>query len=53
MLHEFLRQAKRVLQVARKPDQEEYLNVSKITALGITIMGIIGFIITLVANLVK
>ncbi len=53
MLRDFLHQAKRVLQVARKPDREEYFNVAKITGLGIVIIGVIGFIIILIGNLLK
>lgn len=52
MLRKFVHQTKRVLKVARKPDKEEYFEVAKITALGIAIIGVIGFLIDLVANLV-
>lgn len=52
MLQDFLHQAKRVLQVAKKPDREEYFNVAKITGLGIVIIGVIGFVIILVGNLI-
>ncbi len=52
MLRDFLHQAKRVLQVAKKPDREEYFNVAKITGLGIVIIGVIGFVIILVGNLI-
>ncbi len=52
MLQEFAHQAKRVLSVARKPDMDEYLNVAKITAIGIAIIGVIGFIIQLIKNLI-
>lgn len=52
MLQKFIHQAKRVLYVAKKPDSEEYLNVAKITGLGIIIIGTIGFIITLISSLV-
>lgn len=52
MLREFLHQAKRVLHVARKPDREEYLNVTKITGIGIVIIGTIGFIIYLISSFV-
>lgn len=51
MIREFLHQAKRVLQVANKPDMDEYLNVAKITGLGIILIGVIGFVITLVSSL--
>ncbi len=51
MIREFLHQAKRVLQVAKKPDSDEYLNVAKVTGLGIVLIGVIGFVITLISNL--
>ncbi len=50
--NDFLKQCKRVLRVARKPDLEEYFQFSKVTALGIAIIGVIGFIFVLVATLV-
>lgn len=43
---------KRVLKVSRKPDKEEYLEFSKITALGILIIGVIGFVIVLISQLI-
>jgi len=51
-MNRFFKQCKRVLRVSKKPDREEYFNFSKITALGIVIIGIIGFIIVLVSQLV-
>ncbi|MDO5827381.1 MAG: protein translocase SEC61 complex subunit gamma [Methanobrevibacter sp.] len=50
--NDFLKQCKRVLRVARKPDREEYFQFSKVTALGIAIIGVIGFVFVLVATLV-
>ena len=50
--NDFLKQCKRALRVARKPDLEEYFQFSKVTALGIAIIGVIGFIFVLVATLV-
>ncbi|EHP84390.1 protein translocase SEC61 complex subunit gamma [Methanotorris formicicus] len=41
----FLLQCKRVLMITRKPTKEEFINISKVTGLGICILGIIGFII--------
>lgn len=38
----------RVLKVARKPTSEEVKQVSKISALGILLIGIIGFVIGLI-----
>lgn len=53
MLKEFLHRVKRVLQVARKPDKEEYLNVAKITAIGLTIIGSVGYIIQFVRWIIE
>ena len=47
----FIKDSKRVLKVARKPDREEYFNFSKVTAIGIAIIGVIGFIIVLIGQL--
>ncbi len=49
----FIKQCKRVLQVSKKPDREEYFNVSKITAIGIVVIGLIGFIISIGAQLLR
>jgi len=40
-----LREYRRVLMVARKPDKDEFLTSSKISALGMLIIGAIGFVI--------
>ena len=44
-----LRNWKRVLQVARKPNKEEFMSTSKITALGLILIGVIGFIIFIIS----
>ena len=49
---DFIKQSKRVLKVARKPDREEYFNFSKVSAIGIAIIGVIGFVIVLLGQLV-
>jgi protein transport protein SEC61 subunit gamma-like protein len=38
---------KRILQVARKPDRDEFMSSTKICTLGIVVIGIIGFVIFL------
>ena len=48
---DFIKQSKRVLKVARKPDREEYFNFAKVTAIGIVIIGVIGFVIVLLGQL--
>lgn len=47
-----LQQYKRTVDVAVKPDKEEFLSSAKITALGIVLVGIIGFIIYILYHLV-
>lgn len=48
---QFIKQCRRVLHVSKKPEREEYKNVAKITGIGVIIIGIIGFIISLIAQL--
>lgn len=52
MLRKFLYECKRVLRVARKPDKEEYLTIAKVTGLGILLIGLVGFVITMIATLI-
>ena len=52
-ISQFLRQCRRVLYVSRRPDGDEYINVAKVTGIGIIIIGVIGFIISLVAQLLS
>ncbi|HTX61654.1 MAG TPA: protein translocase SEC61 complex subunit gamma [Methanobacterium sp.] len=46
----FIKMNQRVLRVAKRPDRDEYINVAKITGLGIIVIGVIGFIISLLAQ---
>lgn len=41
---------KRILLISRKPTKEEYLNVVKISAIGIGLIGLMGFVIQFVAQ---
>ncbi len=50
-LSDFWKQCKRVLKVAKKPDRDEYFDFSKVTAIGIAIIGVIGFVIVLIGQL--
>lgn len=52
MLRKFLYECKRVLRVARKPDREEYLTIAKVTGLGILLIGLVGFVITMISTLI-
>lgn len=51
-LDKFLKDSKRVLKVARKPDKDEYFDFAKVTTLGIIVIGLIGFVIFLIAQLI-
>ena len=46
----FLKQCERVLRISKKPDNEEYLTVAKVTGVGIIIIGLIGFILSIVSQ---
>lgn len=47
-----LKEYKRVLQIAEKPDREEFEMSAKITGIGILIIGTIGFLFYLASNLI-
>lgn len=49
----FLKQCRRVLQVAKRPDRDEYYNVSRITGLGIVVIGAVGFVVTIIAQVLS
>ncbi len=44
-LSEFIEQSRRVLKLAKKPTAEEIKRTAKITGAGITILGLIGYVI--------
>jgi len=47
----FLAQCRRVWHVLRKPDMQEYKTTSKVAAIGLGLVGLIGFAISLIMNL--
>ncbi len=49
----FIKQCQRVLRVSRKPDREEFINVAKVTGIGIILIGVIGFIIIIISQLIQ
>ncbi|MDP2666562.1 MAG: protein translocase SEC61 complex subunit gamma [Candidatus Diapherotrites archaeon] len=51
--NDFLTGAQRVLTVSKKPDGNQYKSMARITALGILVLGIIGFAVELVSFLIK
>lgn len=47
----FLKETIRVLRITKKPSKEEYKSLVKVTGIGISIIGIIGFVIFLLKYL--
>lgn len=52
-MRKFLQNSKRVLQVAKKPDKDEYMQVAKVTGLGILLVGFVGFVIMIVSYVIQ
>lgn len=48
----FLSQSKRVFQITKKPSRQEYMAIVKVTGLGIIIIGLVGLVIKIVAQMV-
>ena len=52
-MRKFLHECRRVLQVAKKPDKAEYIQVAKVTGLGILLVGFIGFLIMFISAVIQ
>ena len=50
--NKFIKNAKRVLKVSRKPDADEYVDLAKISALGVVVIGGIGYLIVVLGYLI-
>ncbi|WP_292882519.1 protein translocase SEC61 complex subunit gamma [Methanobrevibacter sp. UBA188] len=48
----FVKDSKRVLKVSRKPDAQEYRELAKVSAIGVVIIGVMGFVIVLLGSLI-
>ena len=48
----FVKDSKRVLKVSRKPDAQEYRELAKVSAIGVVIIGVLGFVIVLLGSLI-
>ncbi|MBU1245431.1 MAG: protein translocase SEC61 complex subunit gamma [Nanoarchaeota archaeon] len=49
----FVIQCRRVFRITKKPNKEEFKTIVKVSALGILIIGSMGFLIDLIWTLVK
>ena len=47
----FIKETIRVLRITKKPSAEEYKSILKVTGLGITLIGMIGFAIFLLKQI--
>jgi protein transport protein SEC61 subunit gamma-like protein len=50
-LNSFFAKCKRVWMVLKKPSKDEFTKVAKISAVGILIIGFIGFIVSLIMKI--
>lgn len=50
-LKAFIMECKRVLRVTKKPDKQEFSTIVKISAIGMAIMGVVGFLIHFIKEL--
>ena len=50
-LKAFVEKSKRVWLVLKKPTKKEFTSVAKISAIGILLLGALGFLISIVINL--
>lgn len=51
-LKKFYGECVRVLTVTKKPDSFEYKTIVKVSGLGIAVIGLIGFVVTMIRQLV-
>ncbi len=47
----FIKECVRVLTITKKPSAEEYKTIVKVTGIGILLIGLLGFIITVIGQL--
>jgi protein transport protein SEC61 subunit gamma-like protein len=50
-LKSFFEKCRRVWAVLKKPTKDEFLKIAKVTAVGILIIGVLGFLISIIMNL--
>ena len=48
---EFLVECKRVLRITKKPTRDEFQTIMKVSGLGMLVMGVIGFLVGLIREL--
>lgn len=48
-----LREYRRIVKIARKPTKEEFRNIVKVAAVGMLMLGALGFAVQFISNMVK
>ena len=51
-LKEFLVECRRVIRITKKPTREEFQTIMKVAGLGMLLMGVLGFLISLIKELI-
>ena len=51
-LKDFWVQCRRVLRVTKKPDKQEFITIVKVSGLGILVIGLIGFILHFINQII-
>ncbi|OYT53874.1 MAG: protein translocase SEC61 complex subunit gamma [Candidatus Altiarchaeales archaeon ex4484_2] len=46
-------ETRRILRLTRKPKKSEYEETAKITGLGMTVIGLVGFIVFIISELIR
>jgi len=49
----FIKKCKRVWLALKKPSKKEFETITKVSAIGIALLGVIGFIISLIMNVLE
>jgi len=49
----FLAECKRVITLTTKPTKEEFATISKVSGIGLLLIGLIGFLVVTLAQMVK
>ncbi len=50
-LASFIGQCRRIVTIATKPSRKEYFDLGKVVAAGVAVLGLIGFVLYLLFNL--
>ncbi len=48
-----LRGYRKVLKLTKRPDRKEFLQISKVCAIGISIIAVVGFLIKIISSLIQ